>query len=208
MAAIRENARLVFTMTWAKAVLFSRAIVDSVNDGNLLVAFQSLRSYVELVAAVRFTVKRMEPLVRDAVARGQVSHETAQSLANHMQILLHGGRHTGRKTASQNGRVRTAMDLSEGQNKQLVLPHQPPKPPESPKPSAGDDKRMPWWGRGSGVRSERRGMAACLGRLSRTTRQAKALRPRFGPRSLFLDGTFRPHVSPRRDRINYYSDAR
>jgi hypothetical protein len=92
MAAIRENARLVFTMTWAKAVLFSRSAVDSVNDGNLLVAFQSLRSYVELVAAVRFTVKRMEPLVRDAVARGQVSHETAQSLANHMQILLHGGR--------------------------------------------------------------------------------------------------------------------
>jgi hypothetical protein len=92
MAAIRENARLVFTMTWAKAVLFSGAIVDTVNDGNLLVAFQSLRGYVELVAAVRFTVKRMEPLVKDAVARGQVSHETAESLANHMQILLHGGR--------------------------------------------------------------------------------------------------------------------
>lgn len=55
-------------------------------------AFQSLRSYVELVAAVQFTVKRMEPLVRDAVARRQVSHETAQSLANHVQLLLHGGR--------------------------------------------------------------------------------------------------------------------
>jgi hypothetical protein len=91
-ATIRENARLVFTMTWTKAVLFSRAVVDSVNDGNLLVAFQALRSYVELVAAVRFTVKRMEPLVNEAVARGQVSHETARSLANHVQVLLHGGR--------------------------------------------------------------------------------------------------------------------
>jgi hypothetical protein len=92
MVTIRENARLVFTMTWAKAILFSRAVVDSVNDGNLLVAFQSLRGYAELVAAVRFTVKRMEPLVRDAVSRGQVSHDMAQSLASHMQILLHGGR--------------------------------------------------------------------------------------------------------------------
>lgn len=92
MAAIRANARLVFTMTWTKAVLFSRAVVDCVNDGKLLVAFQSLRSYVELVAAVRFTVKHTEPLVSDAAACGQVSHETAQSLANHMQILLHGGR--------------------------------------------------------------------------------------------------------------------
>jgi hypothetical protein len=92
MVAIRENARLVFTMTWAKAILFSRAVVDSVNDGNLLVAFQSLRSYVELVAAVRYTVKRMEPLVKEAVARGQVSRDAASQLANHMQILLHGGR--------------------------------------------------------------------------------------------------------------------
>ena len=91
-ATIRENARLVFTMTWTKAVLFSRAVVDSVNDGNLLVAFQALRSYVELVAAIRFTVKRMEPLVKEAVARGQVSHEMARSIANHMQVLLHGGR--------------------------------------------------------------------------------------------------------------------
>jgi len=92
MARIREDARLIFTMTWAKAVLFSRALVDCMNDGNLLVAFQSLRGYVELVAAVRFTVKRIEPLVREAVASGQVSTELAHSIANHMQILLHGGR--------------------------------------------------------------------------------------------------------------------
>ena len=45
---------------------------------------------------------------------------------------------------------------------------------------------------------------ACLGRLSMmTTSQGRALRPGFGPGSLFLDGTFRPHVSPRRDRIDY-----
>lgn len=92
MAVIRENARLVHTMTWTKAVLFSRAIVDSVNDGNLLVAFQALRAYVELVAAVRFTVKQMQPLIQDAVVRGQVSTDAARSVAYHMEILLHGGR--------------------------------------------------------------------------------------------------------------------
>lgn len=92
MARIRQDARLIFTMTWTKAILFSRSIVDNVNNRNLLVVFQSLRSYVELVAAVRYTVKRMEPLVKDAVLRGQVSSEVVQSLANHMQIILHGGR--------------------------------------------------------------------------------------------------------------------
>lgn len=92
MAVIRENARLVHTMTWTKAVLFSRAIVDSVNDANLLVAFQALRAYVELVAAVRFTVKQIQPLIRDAVVSGQISSDAARSIAYHMEILLHGGR--------------------------------------------------------------------------------------------------------------------
>ncbi len=92
LAAIRENARLVFTMTWTKAILFSRSIIDSMNDGNLLVSFQSLRSYLELVAAARYTVKRMEPLVNEAVSSGQVSNDAARSLSNQMEILLHGGR--------------------------------------------------------------------------------------------------------------------
>jgi len=92
MAMIRENARLVHTMTWTKAVLFSRAVVDSANDGNLLVAIQALRGYVELVAAVRFTAKQLQPLIHDAVVSRQVSSDTARSLAYHMDILLHGGR--------------------------------------------------------------------------------------------------------------------
>jgi hypothetical protein len=45
----------------------------------------------------------------------------------------------------------------------------------------------------------------CLDWLSLTTCHVKALRPRFGP--LFLDGTFRPRVSPRRDSLNYYLQA-
>jgi hypothetical protein len=61
---IRQRARLVYTMTWTKAILFSRSIVQCVNDGNLLVAFQALRSYVELVAALRYSVKRIARLRR------------------------------------------------------------------------------------------------------------------------------------------------
>jgi hypothetical protein len=92
MPVIRENARLVFTMSWTKAILFSRSILDSINDGNFLVAYQSLRAYLELVAAVRFTVKRMEPLVRDAVSSGEVSNDAARKISSHLEVLLHGGR--------------------------------------------------------------------------------------------------------------------
>lgn len=49
---------------------------------------------------------------------------------------------------------------------------------------------------------------AVLTVLSVTIRYVDALRPRFGLRGLFLAGTFRPRVSPRRDRINYYFEAR
>lgn len=92
MVAIRENARLIFTLTWTKAVLFSRAIIDQVNDGNLLAAFQSLRAYVELVATVRYTVKEMEPLIQEAVESGSVSVDKANTILGKMETLLHGGR--------------------------------------------------------------------------------------------------------------------
>jgi hypothetical protein len=92
MVAIRKNARLVFTLTWTKAVLFSRAIIDQVNDGNLLAAFQSLRAYIELVATVRYTVKEMEPFIRAAVESGSVSVDSANTILRKMETLLHGGR--------------------------------------------------------------------------------------------------------------------
>lgn len=90
--AIRENGRLVFTMSWAKAALFSRGVVTSMNDGNLLVAFQSLRGYVELVAALRYTMNKIAPLVHQAATTGQLTNDVATQIANHMHVLLHGGR--------------------------------------------------------------------------------------------------------------------
>jgi hypothetical protein len=101
MAGIRQNARLIHTMTWTKAILYSRAVVDSVNDGNLLMAFQALRAYVELVAAVRFTLRQMQPHIYDGsevdedgnrVNEASVSPDEARLLNHHMEILLHGGR--------------------------------------------------------------------------------------------------------------------
>ena len=45
-------------------------------------------------------------------------------------------------------------------------------------------------------------------KLSLTIREVRALRSRFGLRSLFLNETFRPHISPRSDRINNYPQTR
>ncbi|QNP43470.1 hypothetical protein H9L15_01260 [Sphingomonas daechungensis] len=92
MIAIRENSRLIFTLSWTKAVLFSRAIIDQVNAGNLLAAFQSLRAYAELVATVRFTAKEMMPLIQDAAETGSISVENARTLSSKLNTLLHGGR--------------------------------------------------------------------------------------------------------------------
>lgn len=92
LGEIQENSRLAFVLTWTKAILFSRAIVNEINAGNLLVAFQALRGYVELVAAARYTINRMKPLVIDASASGQVSSIVGKKLTEHLQILLRGGR--------------------------------------------------------------------------------------------------------------------
>lgn len=88
----QEAARLIVAMNWTKAILFSRSIVQSLNDGNLLLSFHALRGYVELVAALRYTVKRATPIVQEAAATGQITAEQARQLANHLNLLLHGGR--------------------------------------------------------------------------------------------------------------------
>jgi hypothetical protein len=63
--------------------------------------------------------------------------------------------------------------------------------------------------------SDRNCITACMAallddsaKLSLTIREVRAQRSRFGLRSLFLNGTFRPHISPRCDRINDYPQAR
>jgi hypothetical protein len=92
MTAIRESSRLIFTLTWTKAVLFSRAIIDQVNEGNLLAAFQSLRAYAELVATGRFKVKQIIPHIDAAVEKGTLSRDAARTVLSNLSTLLHGGR--------------------------------------------------------------------------------------------------------------------
>jgi hypothetical protein len=90
--AIKINARQIFTLSWAKSILFSRSIVDNVNNRNLLSAFQAIRGYVELVATLRYTVNIMEPIIHKAADDRTISVEDARTIAGHMDILLHGGR--------------------------------------------------------------------------------------------------------------------
>lgn len=90
--AIRERARLVFALSWSKAVLFSRSIIQSVNSGNLLAACQSLRAYVEMVAALRFTMKQISPIIQRSVEVGIVSREDASAIQTLLDTVLHGGR--------------------------------------------------------------------------------------------------------------------
>lgn len=90
--AIQINARQIFTLSWAKSILFSKSIVNSVNNKNLLSAFQAMRGYVELVATLRYTVKKMQPLIDKVDENGTVTADDARMILGHMEILLHGGR--------------------------------------------------------------------------------------------------------------------
>lgn len=92
LAAIRESARLVFALSWSKAVLFSRSIIQSVNCGNLLAASQSLRAYAEMVAALRFTMKQISPIVQRSTSSGTVTVEDLRVVQKHLDTILHGGR--------------------------------------------------------------------------------------------------------------------
>lgn len=89
---IAENARLIFTLSWSKAILFSRSVIDSVNIGNLLAAFLALRGYAELSATLRYTVNQMKQIITNAVSVGTIPPDQAREISGHMDILLHGGR--------------------------------------------------------------------------------------------------------------------
>lgn len=91
-AAIRENARLVFVLSWSKAVLFSRSIIQSVSCGNLLAASQGLRAYAEMVAALRFTMKQIKPIIQRSVATGSVVGEDSRAILMLLDTVLHGAR--------------------------------------------------------------------------------------------------------------------
>jgi hypothetical protein len=50
---LKASIRLITTMYLTKTVYYSRAIIENVNSRNFLVAFQSMRAMLEVVAAVR-----------------------------------------------------------------------------------------------------------------------------------------------------------
>jgi hypothetical protein len=89
---LNASGRQIATMFLTKTIYYSRAIIDNVNSGNLLVAFQSMRALIEVVAAVRHTLEKLEPLIHECSTRGIVTGEQAQQLNYHCDLLLHGGR--------------------------------------------------------------------------------------------------------------------
>ena len=92
MAAMQRDARLVLTMSWSKAVLYSRGVIDGVNSGNLLSAFLALRGYVEMMAILRFAVTELRPTIERCATRGYVTSEDLGRIMNQFNLLLHGGR--------------------------------------------------------------------------------------------------------------------
>jgi hypothetical protein len=89
---LKGSTRLIATMYLAKIIYYSRAIIKNVNSGNFLVAFQSMRSMLEVVAAVRYTLKKIQPIIHESGVRGTVTGEDASQLNYHCDLLLHGGR--------------------------------------------------------------------------------------------------------------------
>jgi hypothetical protein len=89
---LNASGRQIATMFLTKTIYYSRAIIDNVNSGNLLVAFQSMRALVEVVAAVRFTLEKLAPLIQECSLRGVITAEQAHQLNYHCDLLLHGGR--------------------------------------------------------------------------------------------------------------------
>src|ERR1700686_451015 len=64
----KASTRLIVTMYLAKTIYYSRAIIENVNSRNFLVAFQSMRALLEVVAAVRYTLKKMQPIIHECAA--------------------------------------------------------------------------------------------------------------------------------------------
>src|SRR6202521_3821941 len=89
---LKASTRLILTLYLTKTTYYSRSIIDSVNFNNLLVAFQCMRALLEVVAAVRYTLEKMKPIVHECAARGTVTAEEARQLNYHCDMLLHGGR--------------------------------------------------------------------------------------------------------------------
>ena len=89
---LNASGRLIATMFLTKTIYYSRAVIDCVNSRNLLVAFQSMRALVEVVAAVRHTLEKLEPLIHECISRGLVTSDEARQLNHHCDLLLHGGR--------------------------------------------------------------------------------------------------------------------
>lgn len=88
---LNASGRLIATLYLTKTIYYSRAIIDCVNARNLLVAFQSMRALIEVVAAVRHTLENLEPLIHECTARGVVTSEQARQMNFHCDLLLHGG---------------------------------------------------------------------------------------------------------------------
>ena len=89
---IKTSGRHIATMYLAKTIYYSRAIIDNVNSQNLLVAFQAMRALVEVVAAVRYTLEKMTPIIHTCSNKGTITAEEARQLNYHCDLLLHGGR--------------------------------------------------------------------------------------------------------------------
>jgi hypothetical protein len=89
---LKLNTRLIMTLYLTKTIYYSRAIIENVNSHNLLVAFQSMRALLEVVAAVRYTLEEMRPIIHECASRGLVTAEEAHQLNYQCDLLLYGGR--------------------------------------------------------------------------------------------------------------------
>jgi hypothetical protein len=89
---LKASSRQIVTMYLTKTIYYSRAIIENTNSQNLLVAFQSMRALIEVVATVRYTVEKMLPIIHLASTRGTITAEEARQLDYECALLLHGGR--------------------------------------------------------------------------------------------------------------------
>jgi hypothetical protein len=89
---LKGSTRLIPTLYLTKTIYYSRSIIENVNSRNLLVAFQSMRALLEVVAAVRYTLEKMKPIIHECATRGTVTTKEAHQLNYHCDLLLHGGR--------------------------------------------------------------------------------------------------------------------
>jgi hypothetical protein len=88
---LKASTRLILTLYLTKTIYYSRSIIANMNSNNLLVAFQSMRALLEVVAAVRYTLNQIKPIIHECAARGNITAEEACQLNYHCDLLLHGG---------------------------------------------------------------------------------------------------------------------